>query len=509
MKAPAQTACRVRLASLALLATPQPRSVTLQTRAEPYSATTTAAPTLDAPTRIEPAHDTRTRFAFLAETSRLLASSLDLQSTLATAAGVALPHFGAWCMVDMVEASGTISRVAVIHPDGVKQTSAREYYAANSPRENDPIGAPRVIRTSESEFVVVGASEVLDALSDKAHRDLLREIGAQSFLIVPMRARGRTLGAITFVSDQQRRYDDADLLLAEDLGRRCAMAIDNARLYGEAEAARAVAERTSAIAEAAREDAAYAAQRADAMRDTAERAREEAETANKAKASFLMTMSHEFRTPLGIVIGYAGLLRDGISGSVNEAQQQQLRRIETASRHLLGLIEEILTLSQRNAGYGEAHMELVDLSALLTDAHALLGPMAQAKRLVLDLQLPPAPVVMLTDEGKFRQIVFNLVSNAIKCTQAGKIVMSLTAEETAVLLRVSDTGTGISADDAQNLFVSFWQSHTTAHTKGTGLGLAITRQLAQLLGGDVQLESSSNQGSTFVVRLPLSPFKQG
>jgi hypothetical protein len=137
----------------------------------------------------ELAPDTRTRFAFLAETSRLLANSLDLAPTLSTAAGVALPHFGGWCMVDMVETDGTICRVAVIHPDAAKQTAAREYYAANPPHETDPIGAPRVIRTAESEFVVVPAAEVLETLSDRAHRELLLQIGAQSFLIVPMRAR--------------------------------------------------------------------------------------------------------------------------------------------------------------------------------------------------------------------------------------------------------------------------------------------------------------------------------
>ncbi|MGH7637609.1 MAG: GAF domain-containing sensor histidine kinase, partial [Gemmatimonadaceae bacterium] len=365
--------------------------------------------------------DLRLRFAFLAETSRLLAGSLDLQATLTTTAGVALPHFGAWCMVDTIDSDGTICRVAVIHPDGVKQKVAREYYEANPPHENDPIGAPRVIRTSESEFIVVPASDAIEALADDRHRALLRNLGAQSFLIVPMRARGRMLGAITFVSDDQREYDDADLLLAEDLGRRCAMAIDNARLYGEAESARALAEANAALAEAAREEAAYAAGRADALRLTAETAREEAEIANRAKASFLMTMSHEFRTPLGAVIGFAGLLAEGVSGSVNDAQKVQLRRIENASRHLLGLIEEILTLSQTNAGHGKARLAQVDLCAVLAEAEALLKPTAQAKRLVLSLNVPDTPVVVRTDAGKFRQIVFNLAGNAIKCTRAGSI----------------------------------------------------------------------------------------
>lgn len=450
-----------------------------------------------------PGHDARTRFAFLAETSRLLAGSLDFQSTLATAAGVALPHFGTWCMVDVIEAGGTISRVAVIHPDAAKQQMARDYYAAHGAREDDPIGAPRVIRTSESEFVIVAAGDAIDAVADDGHRDLLRALGARSFLIVPMRARGRTLGAITFVSDGQREYDDADLLLAEDLGRRCAVAIDNARLYGEAEAARATAEQITALAEAAREEAAYAAQRADALRATAESAREEAEAANRAKASFLATMSHEFRTPLGVVLGYAGLLSEGVAGPVNDAQRIQLRRIEMASRHLLGLIEEILTLSQVSAGHGQARLEEVDLCELLNEASALLAPMAQAKRLSLTLDVPPTPMLFPTDVGKFRQIVFNLTSNAIKNTKTGAIVLSLVDGHDDVLFRVSDTGTGITPTEAERLFDSFWQSRTTkAVGGGTGLGLTITRRLARLLGGDVELESSNEHGSIFLVRLP-------
>jgi signal transduction histidine kinase len=433
--------------------------------------------------------DARTRFAFLAETSRLLAASLDFQSTLATAAGVALPHFGTWCVVDVIDSNGSINRVAAIHPDPVKQQMARDYYTAHPPHCDDPIGAPRVIRTAESEFVVVAASDAIDDVPEDAHRDLLRALGARSFLIVPLRARGRTLGAITFVSDDLRVYDDADLLLAEDLGRRCAMAIDNARLYGEAQAAR--------------EQASYAAQRADGLRGIAEAARVEADAANTAKASFLTRMSHEFRTPLGVVLGYTGLLAEGIAGPINDAQRLQLRRIDTAANHLLALVEEILTLSRINAGYGEARLEELDLSALLGESCALLAPMANIKGLTLTLDVPPAPVRFRTDGGKFRQIVFNLTANAVKCTKTGGITVSLVDAQHEVFLRVADTGVGISPAEAERLFDSFWQGrHADGPHGGTGLGLTITRQLAQLLGGDVELERSSEAGSTFLVRLP-------
>jgi len=446
----------------------------------------------------------RTRFAFLAETSRCLGDSLDFQSTLETAAGLALPHFGTWCMVDVIETDGSIRRVAVIHPDRAKQAAARAYYEAHPPCRDDPIGAPRVIRTLESEFVTVASRDTLDELPDEAHRNLLYELGATSFLMVPMRARGRTLGAITFVSDAQRDYDDADLLLAEDLGSRCAMALDNARLFRESHDLRVSAEDALTRAEAAREDAAYAAQRAEALRVTADTAKDEAETANKSKANFLATMSHEFRTPLGIILGYVGLLNDEVAGPVNDAQRKQLQRISTASTHLLRLIEEILTISKVNAGRAEPDLEIVDLSALLRDAVALLAPMAEAKKLTLALDLPNGPIVFPTDPGKFRQIVFNLAANAVKFTKMGEVRLALAEDEEGLVLRVSDSGIGISPEDAEHLFESFWQVRQSGQRlpAGTGLGLSITRQLAQLLGGNVSVESSPGHGSTFIVRLP-------
>jgi signal transduction histidine kinase len=460
----------------------------------------------------DPSQHDRTHFAFLAETSRCLGDSLDFQSTLETVAGLALPHFGTWCMVDVIETDGSIRRVAIIHPDAAKQQAAREYYAAHPPCKDDPIGAPRVIRTLESEFVVVASSETLGDLPDEEHRNLLRELGARSFLMVPMRARGRTLGAITFVSDAQRQYDDADLLLAEDLGRRCAMALDNARLFRESQDLRVSAEDALARAEAAREDAAFAARRADALRATADAARNEAEIANTSKENFLTTMSHEFRTPLGIVLGYVGLLNDEVAGPINDGQRKQLQRISTASTHLLRLIEEILTISKVDAGRGKPDLESADLSALLRDAVALLAPMAEAKKISLALDLPDAPIVFPTDPGKFRQIVFNLAANAVKFTKTGAVRLGLHKEEDETLvLRVSDTGVGISPEDAEHLFESYWQVRATGqrYPAGTGLGLSITRQLAQLLGGDVTVESIAGKGSTFTVRLPRPTWSGG
>ena len=430
--------------------------------------------------------DSRTRLGFLAETSRCLAGSLDYETTLATGAGLALPHFGTWCMVDVVEPDDTIRRVAVIHPDAEKQRTAREFYANHPPGRDDPLGAPRVIRTRESEFVLA-YDDVLESIAEEEHRSLLQDLGAQSFLTVPMCARGRTLGAITFVSDTRRQYDPADLLLAEDLGRRCAMAVDNARLYAASQEARRAATLT--------------AERAEELLAEANLARYEAAAAEHAKTTFLSTISHEFRTPLTAVQGFADLLADG--EPITDAQRRQVGRIRTASDHLLGLIEEILTFARQQAGRSELRLREADLARVVRDVSAIVEPLAAAKGLILVLDIPVGPIPSCTDVGKLRQIILNLAANAVKFTEAGEVRMELEATDRSVLLRVADTGIGIPAEHAEHVFDAFWQvDQTDGRVGGTGLGLAVTQQLAGLLEGEVQLEAASGGGSVFTLCLP-------
>jgi signal transduction histidine kinase len=438
----------------------------------------------------------RTRFAFLAETSRALAASLDFETTLATGAGLALPHFGTWCMVDVVEADDTIRRVAVIHPDPAKQRLARSFYRTHPPGRDDPLGAPRVIRTRESEFVIA-YDDVLEGIAQEEHRALLRELGARSFLMVPMSARGKTLGAITFVSGDRRQYDEDDLLLAEDLGRRCAMALDNARLY-------AASQEALWATEMAREAATFTALRAEELLGEANLARHEAEEADSAKSAFLGTISHEFRTPLTAIQGFTDLLADEVSGPVNDKQRQDLARIRAASDHLLTLIDEILTFARQQAGHSELRLREVDLAAMVRESAALVEPLAAAKGLRFALELPEGSVPFRTEAGKIRLILLNLAANAVKFTAAGEVRLELEKDGDGVLLRVGDTGMGIPAEHAEHVFSAFWQvDQSSGRLGGTGLGLAVTRQLATLLGGEVTLRSEPGAGSEFTVRLPL------
>lgn len=444
-----------------------------------------------------PVTDARTRFAFLAETSRCLANSLDFETTLATGAGLALPYFGTWCMVDIVEPDDTIRRVAIIHPDPQKQRAARAFYDAHPPGRDDALGAPRVIRTRESEFVLA-YDDVLQGIAEE-ERALLQEMGAFSFLMVPMAARGSTLGAITFVSGDRREYDEADLRLAEDLGRRCAMAVDNARLYAASEEARR-------SAEDARQAATLTARRAEELLDEANLARHEAETANRARQAFLGTISHEFRTPLTAVQGFADLLTEEGAGELSKLQRHSLDRIRGASDHLLTLIEEILTFAQQQSGRSELRLREVDLAAVVREAAAIVEPLAAAKGLGFFLRVPVGPILFRTDPGKVRLMILNLAANAVKFTEVGEARLELDVVGDEVLLRVGDTGCGIPPEHAEHVFDPFWQvDASNARVGGTGLGLAVTRQLAGLLGGEVGLESEDGKGCVFTVRLPLLP----
>jgi GAF domain-containing protein len=196
---------------------------------------------------------------FLEDVSRQLAHSF-LQSTLATAAELALPMLGTWCMVDVVESNHSIRRLSIIHPDADRQDRARAHYEAHPHEANEPIGAARLL-IAGSETIVVLSEDALETHAPRGKAELLRDLGAKSLIIVGMRIGERTLGAITFGSATQRQYDTADILLAEELGRRCALTVDGARSYAAMQMARVRAEHTFAMQDAARAEVAFAANR--------------------------------------------------------------------------------------------------------------------------------------------------------------------------------------------------------------------------------------------------------
>jgi signal transduction histidine kinase len=241
-----------------------------------------------------------------------------------------------------------------------------------------------------------------------------------------------------------------------------------------------------------------------ALKD-AEEARAEAERANNIKTDFLAVMSHELRTPLTAIMGYEELLSDGITGPVTELQRQQLGRINASARHLLGLIDEILTFARVDIGRERIRWESMSVNHTLGDAAALVEPMAAAKDIKFIVELLEEDQAIQTDGTKLRQMLVNMVSNGIKFTDKGEVRVSCAVNNGMLEVRIADTGVGIAAENIDNVFEPFWQAEQTAtrRTGGTGLGLSVTRKLARLLGGDVTVASRPGAGTTFLLTVPM------
>lgn len=244
---------------------------------------------------------------------------------------------------------------------------------------------------------------------------------------------------------------------------------------------------------------------AEKARSEAEAARAEAERANNSKTDFLAVMSHELRTPLTAIMGYEELLSDGITGPVTELQRQQLGRINASSRHLLGLIDEILTFARVDIGRERVRWESMSVNHTLADAASLVQPMAADKQLRFVVELLDEDQAIQTDGTKLRQMLVNLLSNGIKFTDKGEVRVGCAVSNGLLEVRIADTGVGIAAENIEDVFEPFWQAEQTATRKtgGTGLGLSVTRKLARLLGGDVSVASRMGAGTTFLLTLPM------
>jgi two-component system, chemotaxis family, CheB/CheR fusion protein len=231
-------------------------------------------------------------------------------------------------------------------------------------------------------------------------------------------------------------------------------------------------------------------------------ARTVAESANLAKGTFLATLSHEFRTPLNGMLGYADILH--LDGPLNEAQQRKVGRIKAGGWHLAALIDEILSFAKLDAGQESVRRAPTDARDVAAQAHALVEPIAEAKHLTFLLELPAAPVWLQTDGARACQVLVNLCGNAVKYTAAGQVRLVVRGEEERVVFEVVDTGLGIAPEHQGRIFDRFWQvdSAATRSFGGMGIGLAAAREFARLLGGDVEVESELGRGSTFRVWLP-------
>jgi signal transduction histidine kinase len=242
-------------------------------------------------------------------------------------------------------------------------------------------------------------------------------------------------------------------------------------------------------------------------RAEAEAARREAEAANRGKSEFLAVMSHELRTPLNAIGGYAELMEMGIRGPVTQAQREDLHRIQVSQRHLLGLINEVLNYAKVETGTVRYDLATVRVRDVLAAAEALVAPQTSAKGLTLTIGACPPDLAVRADAEKLRQVLVNLLSNALKFTErGGRIVLECVPSARMVEITVRDSGIGIPTEQLERIFEPFVQvrADLTRPAEGTGLGLALSRDLARGMGGELVVSSMMGQGSTFTLSLPRS-----
>jgi signal transduction histidine kinase len=420
----------------------------------------------------ESAEEARRRAAFLAEAGRMLAESVDQTSTLVALTRLALPTLGSWCIVDILGEDNSIRRLGIYHSDPEKQKLAMEFQIQWAPEIDDPFGAAAMLRSLGTLEISEDIESALSATPRGADNlDILRKLGLGSILTVPLVARGKLLGAITFVSGSPARpYSPEERELAEALTTRAALALDNAQMY-----------------------------------EAAVVLRQTAESANRAKTAFLGAMSHELRTPLNAIGGYIDLLDMGLRGPVTEEQRADFARVKSNQQHLTVLITEILNFARVGAG-GVTYVESeINIFNAVRHAVELVDPLFAQRELVFDGITGDIGAVARADTERVTQILVNLLSNAIKFTPSGGHVgVDCAAAGKVVTICVSDTGIGIAADKLGNIFEPFIQlkEGLADRASGVGLGLAISRDLARAMNGDLTVVSSLGKGSRFTLSLP-------
>jgi PAS domain S-box-containing protein len=430
---------------------------------------------------------------FLAEASGLLAASLDYETTLESVAKLAVPKLADWCTVHIVTDSGKLGQLAVAHSNPAKVQAARELQRRFPLDPEAPIGVANVFRTGRPEFYQQIDPDRLElAVRNRELANILRAEGLKSCMIVPLVARNRSLGTITLVTAESGRlYDQTDLALAEKLAHRIALAVDNARLFSEAQ-----------DAVTAREDALSLR---DELLKREHHAREEAEAANRTKDEFLATVSHELRTPLNAILGWAHMLR--ANRLDDTTQSRALETIERNAKSQAQLIEDILDVSRIVTGKLRLDVRPVELAPVVEAAIDSVRPAADAKEIRIETILDPRAGPVSGDASRLQQIVWNLVANAVKFTgKGGRVQVRLERVASHVEIVVSDTGQGISAAFLPFVFDRFRQADATSTRRygGLGLGLAIVRHLVEMHGGTVQAGSAGeDRGSTFTVKIPL------
>jgi PAS domain S-box-containing protein len=513
----------------------------------------------------------RARLSVLAEASQQLAATLDYETTLANLATLLVPRYADWYAVDVRDEDGSFRRLAVVHRDPAKAEWAEKSKTLYPVDPDESEGTARVVRSGEGVLYRTISDELLaSSTKDPNHHEVLRQLGMASAMVVPLTAGGRTFGALMLVSsDPARLYDEDDLEFAQHLGRRAAVAVDNARLYRAAEeraraslvvehvgdgvvlvdetgvirlwnpaaeqitglsAEEAVGRRadeilgswdpaaglekegvgrpaTQAVEINGRElwlsinGVAFVKGTVYAFRDlTAERALE------KLKSDFVSTISHELRTPLAAIYGAAlTLRRDDVP--LGEPQRTGLLEvIASESDRLARIVNDILWVSRLESGGMRTAIERCDgvelARGVVEVARQYVPPSIE-----LVLEAPADAPQIAADPDKTRQVLTNLVDNAVKYSpDGGRVIVEVSVAGPRLRFAVHDEGLGVPPAEHRRIFEKFYRldPDLTRGVGGTGLGLYISRELLQRMDGRIWVESSGMGGSTFVVELPIT-----
>ena len=324
-----------------------------------------------------------------------------------------------------------------------------------------------------------------DATQDSRFKNLDMGYSPRSVLIMPLESPRRLVGAMTIARREVKPFTSIEQALMQIVGSQAAISIDNARLHESQK---------------------------NQLKEIADRTRE-LEVANvhiaeisRLKSEFLANMSHELRTPLNAILGFSEILKDNLVQLSEDQHQECLENIHASGKHLLELVNDVLDLSKIEAGRMELSYDRFFVGNAVREVHNVIRSLSERRDIDLSITVDPEDLEVRADKSKFKQILYNLLSNGIKFTaQGGRVWVAAKSENGWLVVDVGDTGVGIPAEHHQRIFDEFYQldTATTRQVEGTGLGLSLTRRLVELHGGGIRVESEVARGSVFTFQLPL------
>lgn len=412
------------------------------------------------------AQEAQRRLAFLASASTLLSSSLDYEATLSRVARLAVLFLADYCVVDSLEETGELRCVGVAHADRTKESLVRQSRNCYDNAEPDSYPGLRAIQDHQTQFLPRLTAGTLERWAvNPPHLELIKQLNPGSMMVVPMTATDRTLGVLTFVrTGPGREYQPDDLSLAEDLTRRAALAVENARLY------------------------------------------QEAQQALQIRDQFLTIAAHELKTPLTSLLGNVQLLHRRLERNPQAGERELRHMINLASqtRRLNRLVDSLLNLNRLEAGQLTIDRAELDLNRLVTQVVDEFREIVETH--TIEYQGHADPIPMDGDELRLEQVLQNLLHNAIKYSpEGGEINVSLTRADNEVTIKIRDNGIGIPSKALPYLFNRFYRvEHDKAQKiSGFGLGLYVVKEIISLHSGTIEVESEEDKGSTFTVRFPI------